>query len=283
MLRKIGISSSTEELMMDIVFGENGLIEAEDKKDLKQKMRESAVLLSELEREDLKLPEDYNKGKFATYILDREKTVLRKLMRKTRRYILKMSNSAVPPRLYTNQSETVNSILSAKKTALGYKKKEDISKFTFIKKIFLASVDHQRREIEKALVGQSSEYRLNKNAEYLQVPLETWTSLSKLNKREYLDFVTHLSKDEIKNMKTITASFWEAGEHSIEPSKTSLSVKLSEHLNILHADIIEQKALDLLNNPSAISLSPPLLARNNEKVYLIAGKTKKLLSTRMVW
>ena len=43
--------------MMDIVFGENGLIEAKDKKDLKQKMRESAVLLSELERENLKLPE----------------------------------------------------------------------------------------------------------------------------------------------------------------------------------------------------------------------------------
>ena len=70
MLRKIGISSSTEKLMMDIVFGENRLIEAADKKDLKQKMRESAVLLLELEREDLKLPEDYNKGKFATYILD---------------------------------------------------------------------------------------------------------------------------------------------------------------------------------------------------------------------
>ena len=68
-----------------------------------------------------------------------------------------MSDSAVPPRLYTNQYETVNSILSAKKAALGYKRKEDISKFTFIKKIFLASVDHQRREIEKALVGQSSE------------------------------------------------------------------------------------------------------------------------------
>ena len=78
--------------MMDIVFGENGLIEVEDKKDLKQKMRESAVLLSEVEREDLKLPEDYYKGKFATYILDREKIVLRKLMRKTRRYGFEMSD-----------------------------------------------------------------------------------------------------------------------------------------------------------------------------------------------
>ena len=226
-------------------------------------MRESAVLLSELERGDLKLPEDCYKGKPATYILDREKTVLRKVMRKARRYALKMSDLIVPPRLYTNQSETVNSILSAEKAALGYKKKEDLSKFTFIKKIFQASVDHQRREIEKALIGQSSDYRLNKNAEDLQVPLEMWTNFSKVKKRKYLDFVTHLSKEEIKNMKTITASFWGTDEHSVEPTKTSLSVKLSEHLNILHADTIEQKSLDLLSNPSAISLSPSPLARSN--------------------
>ena len=30
-----------------------------------------------------------------------------------------------------------------------------------------------------------------------------------------------------------------------------------------------------MNNPSAISLSPSLLARNNEKVDLVAGKTNK--------
>ena len=90
-----------------------------------------------------------------------------------------------------------------------------------------------------------------------------------------MDFVTHLSKEEIKNMMTTTASFWETGEHSIEPIKTSLSVKLSEHLNILYADTIEQKALDLLNSPSALSLSQSLLARNKEKVYLVAGKTNK--------
>ena len=48
-------------------------------------------------------------GKFAKCITDREKTVL--------------SNKCLPPRLYSNQSETVNSILAAKKCALGYGKK----------------------------------------------------------------------------------------------------------------------------------------------------------------
>ena len=34
-LKKIGVPSSVEEIMIDIVFGESGLIEVEDKKDLK--------------------------------------------------------------------------------------------------------------------------------------------------------------------------------------------------------------------------------------------------------
>ena len=49
-LKKIGVTASTEEIMIDIVFGESGLIEAEDKKDLKEKLKESIVLLSDLER-----------------------------------------------------------------------------------------------------------------------------------------------------------------------------------------------------------------------------------------
>ena len=48
-LKKIGFPSSAEEIVIDIVFGESGLIEAEDKKDLKEKLKESIVLLSDLE------------------------------------------------------------------------------------------------------------------------------------------------------------------------------------------------------------------------------------------
>ena len=128
-LKKIGVPSSTEEIMIVIVFEESGLIEAGDKKDLKEKLKESIVLLSDLERESTNLEEEDGKGKFAVYIEEREKTILRKLIRSVRRKAFRTPESTKPPRLYTNQSETVNSILSAKKAALGYKKKEDISKF----------------------------------------------------------------------------------------------------------------------------------------------------------
>ena len=55
--------------------------------------------------------------------------------------------------------------------------------------------------------------------------------------------------------------------------KKALSLKLPEFLqNIPHADIIKEKALDLLNIPSAVTLSPTLLATNEEKIYFFCWK-----------
>ena len=120
--------------MLGIVFGENGLMEAEDKKALKEKVTACGKLLTDIEYEGVKSTL-VAVGKFAKYITDREKTVLRKLIRNVRRKAMRISNKYVPPRLYSNQSEIVNSILAAKKCTLGYGKKEDVSKFSFIKNI----------------------------------------------------------------------------------------------------------------------------------------------------
>ena len=100
--------------MLDAVFGENELIEAEDKKDLKEKVIACAKLLTDIKNEDVKST-PVAVGKFAKYITDSEKTVLRKLIRNVRRKAMRISNKSVPPRLYSNQSETLNSILAAKK------------------------------------------------------------------------------------------------------------------------------------------------------------------------
>ena len=56
-------------------------------------------------------------------------------------------------------------------------------------------------------------------------------------------------------------------ESDLSSVKKALSLKLLEFLpNIPHADIIEKKALDLLNVPSAITLSPTLLAINKKNL-----------------
>ena len=69
------------------------------------------------------------------YIANREKTVLRKMAKDVRRKAFLVNDMQNPPRIYTSQSEAVNWMLSSKKVALGYSKKEDISKTIFIKEI----------------------------------------------------------------------------------------------------------------------------------------------------
>ena len=48
---------------------------------MKEKLKESIVLLSDLERKSMNLEEEDGKGKFTVYIEEREKTILRKLIR----------------------------------------------------------------------------------------------------------------------------------------------------------------------------------------------------------
>ena len=153
--------------MLDVVFGENGLVEADSKKDLKSKMKESVKLLSEIEREFLKQKPSQEYGQFALYIAEREKTVLRKMTKDVRRNAFRVKDMQNPPRIYTNQSEAVNWILSSKKVALGYSRKEDVSKTIFIKEIWKPAVDHQHFEMEKAGINQSSEYHPSQEAAYL--------------------------------------------------------------------------------------------------------------------
>ena len=99
-------------------------------------MKGAITLLSEMEKQCLPQGELLkNNVLFSSYIKSREKTVLRKIIRSSRKKAYHISDSQVPPRVYTNQSETVNSMLSAKKVSLGYSKKEDIAKSHFIKHV----------------------------------------------------------------------------------------------------------------------------------------------------
>ena len=65
-------------------------------------------------------------------------------------------------------------------------------------------------------------------------------------------------------------------ESDLSSIKEVLSLKLPEFLpNIPHADIVEEKVLNLLNIPSAITLFPNLLANNKEKMHFAAGKNSR--------
>ena len=72
--------------------------------------------------------------------------------------------------------------------------------------------------------------------------------------------------------RVINSSFWEVDEVSSSLALSSLPMELSKHFPKIFHDTISRKALDLLNNPVALSRSPSIAVSNTEKVYLFAGK-----------
>ena len=166
-LNKIGISSSQHDFMLNVVFEETGIIESENKKELSKNLEIACSVLDAYQKNK----QGNDSKKFSAYLKEREKTVLRKLFRSNRRKALK-TNDKIPPRLYTNQSESANSILAAKKVALGYNKKGHVTQSFFMQKIWKATVDQQSLKIEKAICNQSNEFRLASHIEYLSISFE---------------------------------------------------------------------------------------------------------------
>ena len=116
-------------------------------------------------------------------------------------------------------------------------------------------MDHQYFEMAKAVINQSSEYRLSQEAAYLPVPIELWYTWSKIRRNKYINYIRNLSKSDLEDHQTLKTDMWYY-KSDLSSVKKALSLKLPELLpNIPHADIIEEKALDLLNIPNAITLS----------------------------
>ena len=180
-LRSIGIKSDISQApFLEAVFGENGLVESTDKVDLEQKMKEKLKIIDEMETELLGRAE----GKFSAFLQKREKTALRQMIQGRRKKGgMPINANGVPYRVYSNQSESINSMLAAKKQSLGFTKKEDLSKAQFICKVWEAVTLEQNQEIERALFGQSERFRLADEADYLKVEVEEWYNWSPMKRK----------------------------------------------------------------------------------------------------
>ena len=71
-----------------------------------------------------------------------------------------MVDDEIPPRLYTNQSESVNNIMANRKSSYGLTKKDGVSKMFFAKEIWLKTKEKEKVEIRKALYNDSHEFHL---------------------------------------------------------------------------------------------------------------------------
>ena len=78
----MGITGNMKDAMLDIVFGEHGLIKAENKQDLTEKMKDAITLLSEMEKHCLSQNDLLNNnGLFSSYIESGKKTAPRKIIK----------------------------------------------------------------------------------------------------------------------------------------------------------------------------------------------------------
>ena len=163
----MGIKGNMKNAILDVVFGEHGLVEAENKQDLKEKMKDAITLLSEMEKQCLPQNELMNNNVlFSSYIESREKTILREIIRSSRRKTYHISRSQA--------QKPLTQCFLQKKVSLAYSKKDDIVKSHFVKYVWKSTVDHQSLEIESALTNQSAQYRLSEEAQYLAIPTGVW-------------------------------------------------------------------------------------------------------------
>ena len=185
---------------------------------------------------------------------------------------MRVDSNNVPDCVYTNQSECVNSKLAARKASLGYSKKDDLSKINFIRNVWQPLVMMQDREIEKAIYGASSEYQVVDCALHLKVQTEIWYQWSTNKRKKYVDTFRSLSLKDIQEGKTIDID--EGSDSDIyREAISNLSIDIVAALpHILHADLINQKALKILNSSNAIVEVPSMEAETSAKRYFIAGK-----------
>ena len=150
---------------MDIVFGNNGLIESENEANLHSQLMECKETILTIESSVKR----QSKASMFEWLMEREDDVLCKLIRNRRLEGNCITKNGVPVRFYTNNSETTNSVLTAKKKSLNYGNKDDLSTIKFISDVWLSVVDDQKLEVTKAFQGQSANMKLNKEAEYLMI------------------------------------------------------------------------------------------------------------------
>ena len=127
-----------------------------------------------------------------------------------------------------------------------------------------------------ALCGLSEEYRLNKIAEHLQVPIDTWFDWSEYRREDYVAKFNAMSVDDAIQRKAIRVA-----QHLMEIGKSNEYKQLSadvavvlkenkKYKNELVTAVVEG-ALELLNHPTASSKKATIDLSKNQR-YEVASK-----------
>ena len=287
-LNSIGIKEGKQQkFFLGKVFGElnenNGIVDGENKSDVKSRLKKCKLELDDKEIHLLQKNENYV-PKFSQYIEDRQDIISKSMSLKARRKAhMPVDEKGTPLRPYTNSSESMNNVMSqAKNDFLRYNNKgknENLSKLEFVRHVFEEIHEREMRELKLALCGLSDEYRLNKTAEHLQVPIDTWFDWSEYQREDYVAKFNAMSVDDAIQGKAIRVAqdLKEIGKsNEYKELSADVAVVLKEnkkYKNELVTAVVEG-ALELLNHPTAISKKATIDLSKNQR-YEVASKKSK--------
>ena len=286
-LREIGIrEAKPQKVFLDKVFGipgkEEGIVDVESKKEVKEQLRIAKKVFDGKEKEILQKQSTYQ-PLFSKY-LDERKEVIAKTMTLSARRKAGMPNDSngKPLRPYTNGSEAMNNVLlQTKESYLRDQKKPEtaqLSKLEFTKNIFEEVHRKQQEELALAVIGLSDQYELTKVAAHLTVPPDVWFEWPEAQRNEYLAKFNLISVDDALAKKTISVT-----DSTVETDREFLG--LSDDLSSILvskkgykeevARAVEDGALMLLNCPSAIQKQPTLDEKKAQVKFEVASKSAK--------
>ena len=262
-LRTIGIRQTKEQrFFLQRVFGvkgkEEGILDAVDREDLRQRLESVKTELESKEREVLKRDGEKYAPKFWSYLEERSEMMARHMVENAREEAgMAVGDDGKPLRCYTNCSESMNNVMrSAKETFLKANPCiSQLNKIQFTQNVFEVVHASQMEELHSAIAGLSDQYIL---ATYLQVPADVWFEWTPQMREGYVRRIQQLSLEDIFKQKDVP---WPVMEFSgIDQRKefTSLGSDIVTELVDNHgyskenADALETEVLRLLNHPNAI-------------------------------
>lgn len=210
-LRQIGIRESKEQrFFLQRVFGVprkvEGLLDAVDREDLRQRLDASKTEMESREREVLKREDKTYRPKFWSYMDKRSEMMACHMVEEVRKQAgMAVGDNGKPLRCYTNNSESMNNVMRcAKETFL----KENpcisqLNKIQFTQNVFEVVHAHQMEELHSAIAGLSDEYILADYARYLQVPADVWFEWTSQMREEYVRGIQKLSLEGVFKQKDV--------------------------------------------------------------------------------
>ena len=284
-LRELGIRSEKDQkYFLGKTFGvrgkEEGIIDATDGKDLRERLKSARNELEEHERRTLGKDERYF-PKYWSYLNSNRKMMRRHMLDDVRRKAgISDGDNGKPQRCYTNCSESMNHVMkAAKQDFLKKSCNENLTKLQFTRHVFEAVHNHQMEEFMSALAGVSDEYDLADYSKYLQVPADVWFEWSPPMRKEYFGKVLKLTIEEIFQQKDVP---WPSLRHinqdrsEFRDLDVDVAGILSEHFGYStdNSVALKREVLNLINHPTAIQPKASLGAEGNQKFEVASPSAK---------